>query len=433
MSTEKFTKSSATKRFGGGMEVTLHGEAVGDYLVHSAKQISGEKGYMVTRISTGETISGTRAVDRDLAKRMAREQASGSKNPGGMYMRKNPYGYIIAGRTRPHAYSATRDFPYKDRSEAKRVIGERVRAMGRRGDDVAFDAFLTKPRGRKIGKTRIRVPGYARNPEVWLDWQQRGHTMRDPTGRSLHTGRALWRKGLSKRGTKREAAAARKYARRQKDWTKYGVTVKRNPIYHYKHRYDSKQPWKRDEVKAEDYDFATQLMMKRHPDEMIDLDEVQHTDVSGVRVIGPESRYKVQRKVWRPSRKRLLRPRARNPLQSFNVWMSGSNETRTVKAHTAYEAAAKAAGGPVMRDVRDIRPGGRSTGPMYFKSKYQRGRENAIKVWPKSKSGNPMRRKRRNQKRGVTKRRKMSRLVKRRPRNAKGQFIKVKRKRAKRR
>ena len=144
---------------------------------------------------------------------------------------RNPYGYIIAGRTRPHAYSATRDFPYEDRVEAKRAIGERVRGMGRRGDDVAFDAFLTEPRGRKIRKTRIRVPGYARNPEVWLDWQQRGHTMRDPTGRSLHKGRALWRKGLSKRGAKREAAAARKYARRQKDWTKYGVTVKRNPHF----------------------------------------------------------------------------------------------------------------------------------------------------------------------------------------------------------
>jgi hypothetical protein len=153
------------------------------------------------------------------------------KDNGAQMARRNPYGYIIAGRTRPHAYSATRDFPYKDRSEAKRVIGERVRAMGRRGDDVAFDAFLTEPRGRKIGKTRIRVPGYARNPEVWLDWQQRGHTMRDPTGRPLHTGRALWRKGLSKRGAKREAAAARKYARRQKDWTKYGVTVKRNPHF----------------------------------------------------------------------------------------------------------------------------------------------------------------------------------------------------------
>jgi hypothetical protein len=241
--------------------------------------------------------------------------------------------------------------------------------MGRRGDDVAFDAFLTEPRGRKIGKTRIRVPGYARNP-----------------------------------------------------------------IYHYKHRYDSKQPWKRDEVKAEDYDFATQLMMKRHPDEMIDLDEVQHTDVSGVRVIGPESRYKVQRKVWRPSRKRLLRPRARNarrrkfgsgsvfPLRSFGVWMSGG-KTRTVKAHTANEAAAKAAGGPV------IGTGGSPMGPMHFTSKGGRG--NSIKVWPRSESGNPMRRKRRNQKRGVTKRRKMSRLVKRRPRNSKGQF--VKRNRAKRR
>jgi hypothetical protein len=307
--------------------------------------------------------------------------------------------------------------------------------MGRRGDDVAFDAFLTEPRGRKIGKTRIRVPGYARNPkddgdlagrmaawkarkvyakkkgrefaepkpvamvpmsfeeaqarreaaidrlrfggrgrgrgremtqaeweryllraelrrnpEVWLDWQQRGHTMRDPTGRSLHTGRALWRKGLSKRGAKREAAAARKYARRQKDWTKYGVTVKRNP------------------------------------------------------------------------RRQKFGSGSVFPLRSFGVWMSGG-KTRTVKAHTANEAAAKAAGGPV------IGTGGSPMGPMHFTSKGGRG--NSIKVWPRSESGNPMRRKRRNQKRGVTKRRKMSRLVKRRPRNSKGQF--VKRNRAKRR
>ena len=82
---------------------------------------------------------------------------------------RNPYGYMIAGRTRPHAWSSTQGFPYRDRREAKRLIGERVRAMGRRGDDVAFDAYLTEPKGRKIRKTRIRVPGYARNPSKYND------------------------------------------------------------------------------------------------------------------------------------------------------------------------------------------------------------------------------------------------------------------------
>lgn len=215
---------------------------------------------------------------------------------------KNPYGYIIAGRTRPHAWSATRDFPYKDRTEAKRVLGERVRAMGRRGDDVAFDAFLTEPRGRKIGKTRIRVSPYARNPkgrrklasrkakqlqryhrlydreyqsamgfmpfagskldrrhgktykpygrtkittsdlmpdptwkrrnpDVRLDWTQRGHSMRDPTGQSEHGMGAWWRTGLKGHEVRKAVKKAHKYASKRKDWTKYGVTVKRNPYF----------------------------------------------------------------------------------------------------------------------------------------------------------------------------------------------------------
>jgi hypothetical protein len=146
---------------------------------------------------------------------------------------RNPYGYMIAGRTRPHAYSATRDFPYEDRVEAKRVIGERVRGMGRRGDDVSFDAYLTEPRGRKIHKTRIRVPGYAPNPDVRLHWTaQYGHKYDPRQQRSVPDLRqrvAWWRTGLKKpKDVRRAVAKAHKYARKQKDWLSHRVTVE-NP------------------------------------------------------------------------------------------------------------------------------------------------------------------------------------------------------------
>lgn len=243
----------------------------------------------------------------------------------------NPYGYIIAGRTRPHAWSQTEGYPYKDRSEAKRALAERVRAMGRRGDDVAFDAYLTEPKGRKIRKTRIRVPGYAPNPDVRLHWTaQYGHKY-DPRQRrsvpDLRQSAAWWRTGLKKPKDVREAVKkAHKYALKQKDWVKHRVTVegnpgrkRRNPIYHYKHRYDSKQPWQRSEVFAEDYDFATQLMMKRHPDMQIDLEGIQDIDSRSYARLGLSPTWeglgpyrKHHRKVLRPSRKTLLRPRARN-------------------------------------------------------------------------------------------------------------------------
>jgi hypothetical protein len=179
-----------------------------------------------------------------------------------------------------------------------------------------------------------------------------------------------------------------------------------NPIYHYKHRYDSKQPWKRGEVFAGDYDTAAQRMMKRHPDMQIDLEGLQDIDSRSYARLGLSPTWeglgpyrKHHRKVWRPSRKRLLRPRARNasrrkfgsgsvfPLRSFGVWMSGG-KTRTVKAHTANEAAAKAAGGPV------IGVGGGSPGPWHFTS--AGGRGNSIKVWEKfdwSRNRNPRHRK----------------------------------------
>jgi hypothetical protein len=153
------------------------------------------------------------------------------KDKGAQMARRNPYGYIIAGRTRPHAYSATRDFPYEDRVEAKRVIGERVRGMGRRGDDVSFDAYLTEPRGRKIRKTRIRVPGFtasrglSRNPDVRLHWTSGDYRGRPP----LKSSKAWWRVGLKKpKEVKRAVRAAHKYARKQKDWLSHRVTVE-NP------------------------------------------------------------------------------------------------------------------------------------------------------------------------------------------------------------
>ena len=60
------------------------------------------------------------------------------------------------------------------------------------------------------------------------------------------------------------------------------------------------------------------------------------------------------------------------PLRTFGVWISGG-ETRTVTAHTANEAAATVAGGPV------IGTGGSPRGPMYFTS--TSGRGDSVKVW----------------------------------------------------
>ncbi len=150
----------------------------------------------------------------------------------------NPYGYIIAGRgiTHPQAWSQTEGYPYKDRSEAKRALAERVRAMGRRGDDVAFDAYLTEPKGRKISKTRIRVPGYAPNPDVRLHWTaQYGHKYDPRQQRSvpdLRQRAAWWRTGLKKpKDVRRAVSKAHKYALKQKDWVKHRVTVEKNPRY----------------------------------------------------------------------------------------------------------------------------------------------------------------------------------------------------------
>ena len=60
------------------------------------------------------------------------------------------------------------------------------------------------------------------------------------------------------------------------------------------------------------------------------------------------------------------------PLRTFGVWISGG-KARTVTAHTASEAAAKVAGGPV------IGTGGSPMGPMYFTSKDGQG--DSVKVW----------------------------------------------------
>lgn len=271
--------------------------------------------------------------------------------------------------------------------------------------------------------------------------------------------------------------------------------VRRNPIYHYKHRYDSKQPWQRSEVFAEDYDFATQLMMKRHPDEMIDLDEIQHIDVSGVRVIGPGGRYKMKRKVWRGPR-RKGRGMARNPRRSgtreyerLSRYYSGQDVRPGRAAGAGYyrtkksaeEAAAAMAGATgkkwgvfrkrggarrFMVDPVSEHRGKRSLATFYRGSKRRSsGRqtkrnphfsmlEHFLGVKPKDipSEGLPWRevvRRRRKQRKASprgrivrgkgrssgrqTKRRNPIYHYKRRPRNSKGQFIKVKRNRSKRR
>jgi hypothetical protein len=85
----------------------------------------------------------------------------------------------------------------------------------------------------------------------------------------------------------------------------------RNPIYHYKHRYDSKHPWQRSEVFAGDYDTAVDRMMKAHPDMQIDLEEIQDIDDRAYARLGRSPtweglgpRRKHHRKVWRPARSR---------------------------------------------------------------------------------------------------------------------------------
>jgi len=69
-------KAEIKKAMSGGQTISLSGTAYGDYLVHPATPVSGESGYMVTRISDGETVSGERSIDRRMAERTARGLAT---------------------------------------------------------------------------------------------------------------------------------------------------------------------------------------------------------------------------------------------------------------------------------------------------------------------------------------------------------------------
>ena len=368
---DKFTKASATKRFG-NMDVTLHGDAIGDYLVHSAKQISGEKGYMVTRISTGETISGTRAVDRDLARRMAREQASGSKNPGGRHMRKNKGAQMARRNSKaksPGYYIVDKDFVLGG------ATGDRLLRRTKRGVPSGSIDFGSEGRAQsELGYLRRtgRLPLFARgasvmrrNPDVRLTWTQRGHTVYDPTGHGEpYGGGAWWRTGLKKpKEVKRAVRAAHKYARKQKDWLSHRVKVENPKLRPFSSKARYSTPYY--SVQGRQYDdYATARAMAE-----------QFNKESGepVAIMKKDDSYSP---AYRLETVTARRGRSFNPRR---------------------------------------RKGGRMARNPRRKRSYKRR--------------NPVvRRKRRAPKRGY---RKLSRAAKRRPRNAKGQFIK--RKRAKRR
>lgn len=70
---------SIVKKMSGGIEVSVEGRAFGDYLVHPARPVSGGNGWMISRISTGETLSDARGIKSkpeaiDIAKQWAGEE-----------------------------------------------------------------------------------------------------------------------------------------------------------------------------------------------------------------------------------------------------------------------------------------------------------------------------------------------------------------------
>ena len=335
---------------------------------------------------------------------------------------------------------------------------------------------------RRTGRLPLFARGASvmrRNPDVRLTWTQRGHTVYDPTGHGEpYGGGAWWRTGLKKpKEVKRAVRAAHKYALKQKDWLSHRVTVE-NPRMKASESFIRTLDAGLSKIMVQSLPpirYANEVLryeekvldhFKAHPSQLyylvhdavtpghkhnarfdMPIDIAFHTEGNALTDAQIETAVKhVIKKRASHSSNPKLRPFSSKAMYStpyYSVQGRQYDDYATARAMAEKFSQESGRAVPIMKkddaylpaymlQKVDVRSGGKTyvddvdTEESWLKPKKRNPRRKRS-----YKRRNPVvRRKRRAPKRGY---RKLSRAAKRHPRNAKGQFIKVKRKRSKRR